>query len=757
MKKLLRACLSCVAFVLPLLLASPPARAQKDRPHVTPDDVQRAVERAQDFLLREGDKLAPMANTIGGEEAHAGQTALVVYALVVSGIEPNDPRLAKAIEELKRAKLSFTYSLGLRSLLWAEMARTEKQLRAYVERDGRALVAGTKNSGVDGMYGYYVSDRTLFGMRYDHSCSNYGAMGAWAAAEAGYEVPDTYWRSVNAAWRDSQNADGSWGYTDDAPGTPSMTAGGIVTLFVSQQYIDKSPGGAARDLPRDKHIDAGIKWLAKHFEQLGQGAWPYYTIFNVQRVGLNSGYKYFDDLDWFQRVTDDLVRSQRADGAWGSGALDTAWALSFIALGRAPVAMNKLQYSTTKADAEGWNQRPWDVCKFAKWLSGETRTHFNWQIVKADMSIETLHDSPILYISGNRELKFGAKEREAFRRYVEEGGIIVGHANANSKRFAESFERLGQELFPQYAFRELPENHPIYADQKWPRDKWKRKPRPLRGLGNGSREFMLLFAAGDPARAWSSYRPSFEEDKSTLGKDEEFQIAGNVVLYSIERSKPRYKNESYIVEQRQDVEAQREIVLARLQYAGNWDPEPFGWAQLARRLHNEYATDLAAATVRLGDGQLDGRFPVAHLTGTGRLELDEQARGELRRYAYEGGVLIIDACGGTSEFAESAEAELQAIFDAPTKPLPLDHPLFRAAAQIAQVEYRQTARERLKADLDKPRLRCIERDGRIVAIFSPQDLSTGLVGHPVDGIVGYTPDDCARLMMNVLMYASRPR
>jgi Domain of unknown function (DUF4159) len=137
--------------------------------------------------------------------------------------------------------------------------------------------------------------------------------------------------------------------------------------------------------------------------------------------------------------------------------------------------------------------------------------------------------------------------------------------------------------------------------------------------------------------------------------------------------------------------------------------------------------------------------------------VEERQRQGLKRYAYEGGLLIIDACGGSPEFAESAEAELHAIYGEPTKLLTVDHPLFSAAYRIADADYRQTAKEKLKTELKMPRLRAIERDGKIVAIFSPQDLSTGMVGEPVDGIVGYTPDCAMRLMVNAIVFAARPQ
>jgi hypothetical protein len=55
--------------------------------------------------------------------------------------------------------------------------------------------------------------------------------------------------------------------------------------------------------------------------------------------------------------------------------------------------------------------------------------------------------------------------------------------------------------------------------------------------------------------------------------------------------------------------------------------------------------------------------------------------------------------------------------------------------------------------LKTPRLRGIEVNGRLAVIFSPEDLSVGLVGGAVDGIYGYEPESAVNLMRCVLTYA----
>ena len=42
-------------------------------------------------------------------------------------------------------------------------------------------------------------------------------------------------------------------------------------------------------------------------------------------------------------------------------------------------------------------------------------------------------------------------------------------------------------------------------------------------------------------------------------------------------------------------------------------------------------------------------------------------------------------------------------------------------------------------------------------IYSKEDLSVGLVGQPVDGIIGYDPPTATTLMSKVLMYATERR
>ena len=69
--------------------------------------------------------------------------------------------------------------------------------------------------------------------------------------------------------------------------------------------------------------------------------------------------------------------------------------------------------------------------------------------------------------------------------FVEGGGLILGNAEANSALFTKSFKQFAKDLLPNYEFRALPAVHPIFTNEQFPAEKWKRKPTIL-GVSNGA-------------------------------------------------------------------------------------------------------------------------------------------------------------------------------------------------------------------------------------------------------------------------------
>ncbi len=195
------------------------------------------------------------------------------------------------------------------------------------------------------------------------------------------------------------------------------------------------------------------------------------------------------------------------------------------------------------------------------------------------------------------------------------------------------------------------------------------------------------------------------------------------------------------------------IKLARLDYASNADPEPSGWRRAAALLHNNDKINLDVQSVKLGAGKLTpANFKLAHITGTTRVTLTDDQQKEIKNYVQAGGVLLIDAAGGSKEFAASMEKELLAIFPEDAlqlgTPIPVDDPILKADSPI---DYRY--RRYLRAGEHRPKgpeLYGMKIKDHWAVLLSRQDISNGLVGRDVDGVTGYTPQCATALAINIL-------
>ena len=196
----------------------------------------------------------------------------------------------------------------------------------------------------------WVEARKVEQPRFDHSASQYGVLGLWAAADGGAPVPISEWKTLDHAWRSHQNNDGGWTYTslggDDTSGTISMTAAGVATLFITHDMLGSAGGGFCHGNQSDPNIDRGIQWIASHWALPNEG----YTLFGIERIGAASGLKYLGKYDWYAEGSDFLVKHQREDGSWsmgGTGATRVGHELRmlFLARGRAPVLISKLNYA----------------------------------------------------------------------------------------------------------------------------------------------------------------------------------------------------------------------------------------------------------------------------------------------------------------------------------------------------------------------------------------------------------------------------
>jgi hypothetical protein len=583
---------------------------------------------------------------------------------------------------------------------------------------------------------------------WDNSNSQYGLLGVWSGAEVGVEVPSSYWRDVQKHWTTCQLPTGEWTYRKSDPeGYLAMTCAGVASLLVTHDWLDApSVGGAVGRNPFSTQLAAGLNWLNqgdnivgvnnRHTHYLG------YDLYGVERVGLASGFKYFGRHDWYRELAEKLVSGQWPNGAWGRTAddkdaiIDTAYTILFLSRGRHPILMNKLRFEGS------WTNRPRDVSNLTRYAGRQLERGLNWQVVSLEVQPSDWLDCPILFIASHKPPGFSEQDYEKVRQFVEAGGMLFTHADGAAEAFNQWVPQLVKKVSPAYEMADLPDDHDVYSML------YKLKsPHPkLQGVSNGSR-LLIVHSPQDLGTAW--------QQRAEKTRIDAYQLAINLFVYATGKAELRNRLVSPFIPAPKSAPTGI-IKVACAKYAGNWDPEPGAWPRFTRYFQWETGMTAQAEPVDLTALKADAQ-PVAHLTGTAKYNPTDAEVAAVRGYVEGGGVLLIDACGGSAAFADSMQALLARAFPGSAlQALAADQPPLAKSGEGTQ-------------DLTRPLLRpfVIERMGKTasglrilkqgkgVVIYSPLDITSGLVAAPTWGIAGYQPEYAAALVKNLLLWSQR--
>jgi hypothetical protein len=146
------------------------------------------------------------------------------------------------------------------------------------------------------------------------------------------------------------------------------------------------------------------------------------------------------------------------------------------------------------------------------------------------------------------------------------------------------------------------------------------------------------------------------------------------------------------------------------------------------------------------------------LTGTAQVTFSPEEVAGLKKYVDDGGLLFIDAAGGSEAFAKSSEELIKKISDKPLEPVPLDHPLFAGTmadgVKVESVEFRKFGNLKLQRRVTTPQMQAVMVDGRVRILYSPWDVCSGFLGTSTWGVVGYSPASSEAMGRNLLLYAT---
>lgn len=742
-----------------LLLAQGVAVGQESKPEIplsrqaVDEHIKKRIEFLWSRVNSEGhwDRLpTPPAKSTGQAR---GVTALVLMGLKTAGENEDDPRFQKALAALEKYDGDRTYDRGLRATLYGMLKNAK--YHKLLDAEKQFLLSSIR---ADGIYSYGPPtgpQETSKGG--DFSNTQYGVLGVWSAADRDHEIPVKYWQLVARCYLDSICSDGGWHYhprrasEPQAKGYGSMTAAAVANLFViwDKMYVANDPNCRRRP-PAEflRAIDGGINWLGKNFTvernpgiDDWRGHYTFYWFYSIERVGVASGLKYLGEHDWYKEIATAIINNRaRPHLEYSRGLSDWGWELLTLAYGRAPVAINKLQFGS------GWNERPRDYAGLCRYLARTYEQHFNWQIMPLSGRQDEFHDAPILAFSGRGPFTFKPEEVAKIRTYLDRGGLLYLEAVENSSTFTASARRLCQQLYPAMEVAPLPETHPAYTA----RANLPKSQQDLLGVSDGVRTTVII-APREMACDWQHGRTATARAK--------FEIGENIVAYASDRMRLWSKEESYWPSDRGG-KPDKTVTVGRLVHSGEtsghiWDPTgSAGWQRMDIISRNGGGPAIVTRKLDFSEPVDPREVPVVHLTGVGSLVIGEQARTNLKNYVKAGGRLLVDAAGPTASFANSFTKLAGELFDGPlVQPPPAELPwLASVFAEEDRVWYRH--RHGLPRSLRQLELLAVAVDstsGRSWnVLYLPYDFTYALNGAPAWDPAGLEPATAEKLALAIL-------
>jgi len=279
----------------------------------------------------------------GTERYTQGLTGLVVCALLDSGADASDPRVAKALAWLTERDTSRTYSLAWRTMAFGRAYRANQSYLPQLKHDTEQLVRSTRGGG----FGYSargVPEK----QRIDLSNTRAALAAVSAGDDAGVAVPNAFWQTEIEFWRRRQEKGGGWAYrpgSEESRPRGSMTAAGIAALFACHRHLYGSLPTAGLNDPRLEAARKGVAWLDKRFSgslELGktEQGHPYidpkhsldvyYYLYGVSRAGLACGRRSFGGANWLDAGAKAVLRFATEDGGFRGKYGKTASTAMFV-------------------------------------------------------------------------------------------------------------------------------------------------------------------------------------------------------------------------------------------------------------------------------------------------------------------------------------------------------------------------------------------------------------------------------------------
>ena len=343
-----------------------------------------------DAAIRRGIEYLKTAGSPGHEHSKAVHSdELILYTFVIADVPASNPKFKALLERVLTDEPHQTYKVALQAMALEDIDRVKYQNRiAFCAQHlvdnqatngqwsygspttppkdlpvgvaseanrprqatgARDFAAADKKEKPKVVRKLAVKKQRDGGASGDNSNTQYAALGLRACYDAGILIPEetitlaVKWLNESAhaieAGKAGANAVGTgpgetpgkpqgWGYkgADDGEAYGSMTVGAVGALTIYDYMLKK-------DWKRDTIIKNGVAWITANYDIDSNpkkgGAWLYYYLYGLERVGMLYDTKLFGNRDWYQEGAKWLLEKQGANGAWNAE-WDTCFAILFL-------------------------------------------------------------------------------------------------------------------------------------------------------------------------------------------------------------------------------------------------------------------------------------------------------------------------------------------------------------------------------------------------------------------------------------------
>ena len=777
---------------------------------LTPASVNRAIDQGIAYI-------ESSQNDRGGWDEYGGyscgQSALCTLALAQSGRKIGDDSIRSAMRYLRSHRPQETYSVALQTLVFCYF--NQAQDRAAVAQNVRFLEATQRPRGD---WGYGATRGSG-----DPSNAQFAILALGAARDAGFDVAPEVFEKASRYWSDVQNRDGGWRYRSDGPSTGSMTCAGVASLLITSNQLSGSASVddgqivCCRDDTVGDAIGRGLQWLSQRFSTRanpgGHMGTHLYYLYAMERVGRLSGQRFLGQHDWYREGATQLLQMQdEFQGFWrGSGPLEpplvaTSFAVLFLSKGRRPVVVGRLNYDD---DPRRWRKHRGSLRGLVREVEKSWRRELTHQTITLDRaSLDDLLQTPVIVISGDRELEFAPERVDLLGEYLQQGGTIIFDADSTTPvattlgevgsnlassepfrrdteapktaligcvdggRFTQSAAELCRRWFPDVAIEPLPPDHSVLRsgevdpatldtrDWPWGVQACCRTPVFFSGRSFGCR-WSLADRVGQAAGTSTGVRDSVGS-AIAIGK--------GILEYATGRQlEDKLQSRVVLRSGRFDDLRRGQIAIGVLELgagergAARAVPHAVTVLQSALSLPLRAVAEPVGLRSDAGNGVASGPLDdigLLWIHGREDFRWSESEREAVADYLGNGGWILASAICGNVRFTEAFRREIASVLErvedaSALKPVGPESDLLRVAGgySLSDVTIRRPGDEGLDQVRGRPILETAKIEGLTAVVFSPLDLSCGLESPNSVACPGYPTEDAVRIVANVILHA----